>query len=258
MFNGFFKTLAQGWKDFLYFCGYFLSLWREVLLFPSKRRVGLKVLVMQIYFTGVETLPVIALISLSIGAVIIIQGVGMLTSFGQGALTYKILILIIMRELGPLLTAFIITARSGSAITTELGNMVISHEMEAYMSVGLHPISQIAVPRLIGVTTAIFILNIYFILFGLFGAYVVANFIHAIPFLDYLRNLVKAIGLGDILSSLIKSFVFGVLIATISTYFGFSVNHAVTEVPQKTIKSISYGIVGCILADAVITIISHL
>lgn len=257
MIKNFLKRISSTWEGFLYFSGYFLTLWREVLLFPSRRRIGIRVLIMQIYFTGVETLSVIALISLSIGAVIIIQGVGMLNSFGQGALTYRILILIIMRELGPLLTAFIITARSGSAITTELGNMVISHEMEAYMSVGLHPISQIAVPRLIGVTTAVFILNIYFILFGLFGAYVVANFIHAIPFLDYLRNLVKAISLDDILSSLIKSFVFGVLIATVSTYFGFSVNHAVTEVPQKTIKSIGYCIVGCILADAVITIISH-
>ena len=258
MFSFITKPISKKIKDFFYACGYVLILLREVLLFPGKKRIGFKVLIMQIYFTGVEALFVTAFISLGMGAVIIIQGMKLLSSFGQGDLTYKVLIMIIMRELGPIITAFIITARSGSAITTELGNMVISHELEAYISTGINPISLLAVPRLIGVTTAMFFLNIYFNLFGLLGAYMVASFSQEIPFMEYSRNLVLAMTMEDIIVSLIKSIVFGMIIAIVSTYYGFSVNHAVTEVPQKTIKSIGNSITLCIIADVIIILLSSL
>ncbi len=255
---------AIGWwfrkkiQDISYAFDFFLFLLKETVHFPWNKRVGFKVLIMQIYFTGVEALSVIALISLGIGAVIIIQGVAILPMFGQGSLMYTILIMIITRELGPLLTAFIITARSGSAITTQLGNMVISHEMEAYMSIGLHPISYLGVPRLYGVVLAMLFLNIYFNLFGLLGSYVVASFIHNIPFDEYLFNLIQALTMEDILSALLKSIVFGIIIAVVSIYYGFAVNRAVTEVPQKTIKSIGLSITLCILADAVIVVLTRM
>lgn len=245
-------------QSITYAFNFFLFLLKETVNFPWNKRVGFKVLIMQIYFTGVEALSVIALISLGIGAVIIIQGVSILPMFGQGSLMYSILIMIITRELGPLLTAFIITARSGSAITTELGNMVISHEMEAYMSIGLHPISYLGVPRLYGVVLAMLFLNIYFNLFGLLGSYIVASFIHNLPFDEYLLNLIQALTMEDIFSALLKSIVFGVIVAVVSIYYGFDVNRAVTEVPQKTIKSIGTSITLCILADAVIVILTRI
>ena len=237
---------------------FFLFLLKESVHFPWTRRIGFKVLIMQIYFTGVEALSVVALISLGIGAVIIIQGVSVLPMFGQSDLMYTILIMVITRELGPMLTAFIITARSGSAITTELGNMVISHEMEAYQSIGIHPLSYLGVPRLYGVILAMLFLNIYFNLFGLLGSYIVASFIHDIPFRDYIYNLIQALTGEDILSAFLKSIVFGIIIAVVSIYYGFNVNRAVTEVPQKTIKSIGASITLCIVADAVLVVVTRL
>ena len=237
---------------------FFLFLMKESVHFPWTKRIGFKVLIMQIYFTGVEALSVIALISLGIGAVIIIQGVAVLPRFGQSELMYTILIMVITRELGPMLTAFIITARSGSAITTELGNMVISHEMEAYQSIGIHPLSYLGVPRLYGVILAMLFLNIYFNLFGLLGSYLVASFIHDIPFTDYSYYLIQALTGEDILSAFLKSIVFGIIIAVVSIYYGFNVNRAVTEVPQNTIKSIGASITYCIIADAVLVVITRL
>ena len=232
--------------------GFFLFLIKETFLFLQKRRIGLRVLIMQIFFTGVEALSVIALISLGAGAVLIVQGNSILPLLGDPNLLYEILITVIMREMGPLVTAFIITARSGSAITTELGNMVISHEMEAYMSVGINPISQLGVPRLIGVTTAMILLNIYFNLFGLLGSYMVANLISPFPFKEYLTGLVMQMEAVDVIASFVKSFVFGIIIAVVSVYHGFKVNLAVTEVPVRTIRSIGSCIVYCILADVII------
>ncbi|MDC7219585.1 MAG: ABC transporter permease [Spirochaetales bacterium] len=234
--------------------GFFLFLIKETFFFLQKRRIGLRVLIMQIFFTGVEALSVIALLSLGMGAVLIVQGNSIMPLLGDPTLLYEILIVVIMREMGPLVTAFIITARSGSAITTELGNMVISHEMEAYMSVGINPISQLGVPRLIGVTTAMILLNIYFNLFGLLGSWLVANLISPFPFREYITGLVMQIELVDVISSFLKSFVFGLIIAVVSVYHGFKVNLAVTEVPVKTIQSIGTSIVGCILADVIIIV----
>ncbi len=223
-----------------------------------RKQVGFRVLVMQILFTGFEALAITGLIAMALGAVIIIQGVNLLPQFGQGELIYTILITVITRELGPLLTAFIITARSGTAIATELGNMVISHEIEAYVSVGINPISYLVVPRFLGVTISLLILNIYFNIFGLVGSYFLTQFIKPIQFLEYFGNLLGQIRTADIASSFVKSLVFGAIISTVATYNGFAVQQASTEIPQRVIKAVGQGFILCIVADALITMIYYL
>lgn len=245
-------------RDYLYPLGYFGSIIRELLGFWKQRNISLKVLVLQVYFTGVEALATIAMISLLIGAIIIIQGVSLLPQFGAQDVMYTLLILIITRELGPLLTAFIVAARSGSAISTQLGNMVVSHEVEAYVAVGINPISYIAVPRVIGVTLSILGLNIYFNIFGLIGSYSVVRLFQDLPLDEYLYNLTNQMAAWDLLAPVLKSLSFGIIIGTVSTYYGFQVERAITEVPQKTIKSIGNSIVLCIAANGIITILSYM
>ncbi|MDA3810594.1 MAG: ABC transporter permease [Spirochaetaceae bacterium] len=245
-------------KEISYLAGYFYYLSRKTAKFLITKKLDRKVFIMQLLFTGVEALPIVALISLGIGAVIIVQGVAILPQFGQDERLYDILVLIIVRELGPVLTAFIITSRSGSAITTELGNMIVSHEIEAYESVGINPVTYLAVPRLLGVVFSMIILNIYFDIFGLFGSFVVTSMMNPLPIQSYMKNLLEVLTAWDIFISFLKSFVFGYIIAVISTYYGFRVNHAITEVPVATIKSIGNCITFIIIADAVITIISRL
>ncbi|HTP58659.1 MAG TPA: ABC transporter permease, partial [Spirochaetia bacterium] len=143
------KWAGRKARDYSYALGFFFLVLRETVLFVRRRQVAFRVLVLQILFTGVEALSVVSLIALSIGAVIIIEGGTILPRFGQTSLMYSILIVVITRELGPILTAFIIIARSGTAIATELGNMVVSHEVEAYVSVGINPISYLVVPRVL-------------------------------------------------------------------------------------------------------------
>jgi phospholipid/cholesterol/gamma-HCH transport system permease protein len=250
-----FKTKV---KNFLYASGFLLTLLRESVFFIKRRQVGFRVLVMQILFTAVEALGIISLISLSLGAVIIIQGITILPKFGQGNLIYTILIIVITRELGPILTAFIIIARSGTAIATELGNMVVSHQIEAYLSVGINPFSYLLVPRFLGAIFSMMLLTVYFNLFGLFGSYVVTQFVQPIQFLEYFRSLLSTMEVVDIISSLIKSIVFGIIIGFIATYQGFQVQVASTEIPQIAIKAVGQGFVLCILANALITMIYYI
>ncbi len=252
------RWLIEKMTSFAYGAGFFYLVTKEALLFIRRKQVGFKVLVMQILFTGFEALAITGLIAMALGAVIIVQGVNLLPQFGQGQLIYAILITVITRELGPLLTAFIITARSGTAIATELGNMVISHEIEAYVSVGINPISYLVVPRFLGVVISMLLLNIYFNIFGLVGSYFLTQLIRPIQFMEYFGNLLSQIRLADITSSFIKSIVFGAIISTVATYNGFAVQQASTEIPQKVIKAVGQGFILCIVADAIITMIYYL
>ena len=245
-------------RNFFYATGFLLTLLRESFFFARRTRVAHRVLVMQILFTGVEAIGIISLISLALGAVIIVQGSSILPRFGQGSLIYTLLIIVITRELGPLLTAFVINARSGTAIATELGSMVVSHEIEAYLAVGIDPLSYLAAPRFLGVTFSMVLLTVYFNFFGLFGSFVVTQLIHPIQFLEYFRNLLTTMQVVDIVSSLIKSVVFGVIVSFVAIYQGFRVQVASYEVPQVAIKAVGQGFGLCILADAVITLIYYL
>jgi phospholipid/cholesterol/gamma-HCH transport system permease protein len=244
-------------RDFLYAMGFLFQVLKETFRFLTGRKVALKVLVFQVLFTGVEALPVISLAALSIGAVIIVEGTTLLPKFGQTNLMYSILIVVITRELGPILTAFIIIARSGTAIATELGNMVVSHEIEAYIAVGVDPIAYLVVPRFLGVVVSMIALTLYFDFFGLVGSFLVAQLIKPIPFREYFHNLLTILQARDILSSLVKSFFLGVIVSVVATYQGFKVGAAVTEIPKAAIRSVGQGFVLCFLANALITLIYY-
>jgi len=244
--------------NFLYATGFLLSIGRRSLPFVRHRGVARRVLVMQILFTAVEAMGIISLISLGLGAVIVVQGLSILPKFGQGKLIYAILTIVITRELGPLLTAFVIIARSATAIATELGNMVVSHEIEAYRSVGIDPISYLAVPRFLGVTISSVLLTIYFNFFGLFGSYVVTQFIKPIQLQEYFQNLLASMTVIDVVSSLVKGFVFGVIISFSAIYQGLKVRVSTTEIPQVAIRAVSQSFALCILADAIITLVYYL
>ena len=244
--------------DFSYAAGFFIALIKESFFFFRQKHIGLKVLVMQILFTGFEALSVIVLLGLALGVVIIVQGLSILPQFGQGDFIYTILDVVITRELGPLLTAFVIIARSATAISTELGNMVVSHEIEAYVAVGIDPIAYLAVPRFLGVIISIVLLNLYFNMAGLVGSYFVAQFIQTVTIGEYFRNLLLFAQPTSIAISFIKSFVFGIIISFCATYNGFKVVGSTTEIPQIVIKSVGQGLAFCIVANAIITALSHL
>ena len=242
-------------KSFFYAMGFFFQILKETLFFVRRKQVAFRVLVLQIYFTGVNALSIITFIALAMGVVIILQGITILPQFGQQDLVYIILITIITRELGPILTAFIVIARSGTAIATELGHMVVTHQMEAYISVGISPVSYLIVPRFLGVTISIIILTIYFNIIGLFASFFITQILKPIQFMEYFEKLISALKISDITMSLVKSFVFGVIISSVSTYHAFRVKVSSTEIPQVVIHAVGQCIILCIIANVIITLL---
>ena len=249
--------MIQGWKDMFYGFGFFWIIVRESFRLNAHRGVGWKVVVNQILFTGVNALGIILVIALSLGAVIIFEG-AQFFSLGQGSLMYTILVLVITRELGPLLTAFIVMARSGVAIATELSNMVISQEIEAYMAVGINPISYLVVPRFLGVTVSVIALTIFFSAGGLAGSWLVVQFFQPLPANEYFTNLLAHLTVSDLTISLVKSLIFGMVIAVISSYHGFQANQSSTEVPVLVIKAVGKGFMLLFVLDVIITLVSML
>jgi phospholipid/cholesterol/gamma-HCH transport system permease protein len=251
------RAAIEGYEEFLYAMGFFALVLKESALLFRRRQVGFRVLVMQILFTGIEALGITAAMALAIGAAINLIGSSLLAEFGQGKLMYTILIVVIARELGPLLTAFIVIARSGTAIATELGGMAVGHEIEAYVAVGVNPISYLAAPRFLGVVVSIVVLDVYFNVFGLLGSFAVVQVLRPIGFDEYFRNLFAALTPGDLLSGFAKSLVFGVIISVVSLYRGFSVERSVTEVPVAGIRAVGSSFMLCIFADVVMTAIQY-
>jgi phospholipid/cholesterol/gamma-HCH transport system permease protein len=213
---------------------------------------------MQILFTFVQAWGISTLLALGIGAAVNVVGIPFLARISQENLIYTLLIAIITRELGPLLGAFIIIARSATAIATEMAGMVISHEIEAYISIGVDPIDYLAVPRFLGVTISMFLLNIYFSIFGLAGSFAVAQLFNAMPAELYFYNILQALTLQDIFISIVKGIAFGMIISVVAMTEGFAVERASTEVPVAGLRAVSSAFGGCIVVNILLSALYYI
>jgi phospholipid/cholesterol/gamma-HCH transport system permease protein len=249
---------VQQVDHFTSLCAYGARILRIIFQIKSNAKIGIKILLTQVLFTGVDALPLIAMVSLAIGAISIIQSLTFLPRFGIDSLLGKLLVTVIIRELGPLLTGFIVIARSGTAITTEIGNMVVSHEIEALEAMGVDPIRYIVIPRIFGVTASLLGLNIYFTIFAIIGGYLVSKLVLVTSLTVFAQKILESMVLSDVIINLAKGIIFGILISLICSFQGFMVKLSSTEVPQMTTKGVVYAIAAVFLADGIITFIYYI
>jgi phospholipid/cholesterol/gamma-HCH transport system permease protein len=139
-----------------------------------------------------------------------------------------------------------------------MAGMVISHEIEAYISVGVDPIEHLAVPRFLGVTISMFLLNFYFSIFGLAGSFFVAQFFNPMQPSIYFSNILQALTLADLLLSIIKSLVFGMLISTVAIMQGLAVERASTEIPIAGLRAVSSALAVSIVVEIVFIALYYL
>jgi phospholipid/cholesterol/gamma-HCH transport system permease protein len=247
--RGFLDNLKRFWAYYLFA----LASLREILVFWRRRQTGLVVVYRQILFTGIEALMLISFIAIALGGLVILQGNLLLSNFGQSKFIHLILVTVVIRELAPLFTALIVIARSGSAISTELGNMVVNQEIDILRSVGINPLSYLVVPRVIGVVVALLTLTVYFSIASVVGGWLFSTLFFPVSFKAFFSDFIAQLRLGDLLIGLVKAVVFGGFIATISCFQGLSVTSASTEVPQRTIRAVVNSLVSVVFADVVIT-----
>lgn len=236
----------------------YLSL-RELSL---RRRQGhgeaFRVFARQILFTGVDALPVLSAIALMVGIIIMTQAGTQIPKVGAGGLIGSIIVVVVVRELGPLLTAFLVIGRSGAAITTELGNMRVAQEITALELMGIRVMHFIVMPRMIGLVVSIICLMLYFDAVAVLGGFLAAKAKLTVSFGTFAQAVAQALSLTDVLVTLSKGVLFGAAVAAICCHHGLSVRSSYTEVPQQTTQAMINSITVCLLLDIIVMLIAYL
>lgn len=217
-------------------------------------RAVLTVLLRQIYFTGYQAIPVVSFLALIIGVIIIAQIIRF-AGHGSEALTGRTLVWVVVRGAGPLLTAIIVVARSGTAISTELGSMQVSGEVDSLRFMGIDPDRYLFMPRLLGVAVSTVILTLFFEMMALLGGILVASLVWRIPFRVYGMGVVSSLTLLDIGASILKGSVFGLGIASICFRQGMGVGKKLTAVPQAATRAVMQSLFLVFVLDGLISLL---
>lgn len=212
---------------------------------------------MQIYFTGNQALRLISIVAITLGAVTVLQLFTQLSKFGALDYVGTILNIVLIRELGPVITAFIVIARSGTAIAAEISTMQVNEEVNALEMIGIDPLKFIVYPRLMGVVISLLVLNIYFDAIGVLGGFAIGYIYSGITFDMFIRYVMTSITPIDLLSGFLKSFVFGFFIASIAIYHGFQAKFS-TQIPQVTTKAVVNSITTIFFIDLLITALFYI
>ncbi len=214
------------------------------------RRIALE----QIFFTAVQALPVIIPIALIIGSAMIIQFSRLSTQYDLG----NIAVILIVRELGPAITAFLIILRSATAVTIETGYMKVLHEIDALEMSGINIVWFVCIPRLVGITTAILCLFVVFDIVAIIGGYAVVWTITYLPVGNFLRQIAGAVTVSGIAVGLLKAVCFGITITVTSTYHGLKVGSHITEIPVAASRAAVECFFYCLVINVTISALFYL
>jgi phospholipid/cholesterol/gamma-HCH transport system permease protein len=206
---------------------------------------------------GVNALPIVALISLLVGLIIAFEAAQPLAQFGAQIYVANMIGLVMVRELGPLMTAILLAGRSGSAFAAELGSMKVSEELNALETLGLDPVRFLVVQRLIASVLLTPLLTLYSMFTGVLGG-VLVMFALGFTLPAILHQLESSVHIYDVAFGTIKGFVFGIIVAGIACLRGLHTKSGPTAVGESTTRSVVSGILLIVIADAVFAALNFL
>jgi phospholipid/cholesterol/gamma-HCH transport system permease protein len=222
---------------------------------PKAGRIFVRrVIIQQLYFTAVQALPVLIPIALLIGSMVIIQFAKLSGQYDFG----RISVLLIVREVGPIITALLVILRSATGVTIEVSYMRVLKELDAIEMAGIDPIRIVCLPRLAGITFAILGLFIVFDLVSIIGGYAIVWMITFIPMGNFLHQIAKAITPTDIMVAILKAVLFGITITVTCLYRGFEMKQQITEVPVATSRSAIECFLYCLVFNVFISFIFYM
>jgi phospholipid/cholesterol/gamma-HCH transport system permease protein len=215
------------------------------------RRVATRVLLNQLRFTALEAVGLVLLLSGVLSYLTISSAIAQLDKVGASEYIGRLMVVVIVRELGPLLTALAIVGRSGTAITAELATNTVLGEVRALEGMGIDPFHYLVLPRLAGVTLSVMMLVVVFDVIAVAGGFMAANLIGGMSLARYLGIVAANLTTQDVVLTMVKGVLFGLVIGVLPSHAGLSVRRGPTEIPQAVIR----GTVGSI---AVIFVLSAL
>jgi len=203
---------------------------------------------------GIGSLTVVTITGLSTGMVMAAQAFFQLSSKGLTGTTGIMVAKSMLVELGPTLTAFMITGRVGAALCAELGTMKVTEQLDAMISMDTNPLSYFVAPRFMAMIAIVPILTIYSAAMGILGGYIIAVDLYGMAPPQFLDPIQLHVTWFDAISGLVKACVFGFLIVTIACYQGLKTKGGAQGVGRATTSSVVTSYVTILLANFILTL----
>ena len=225
--------------------------------FAHKGRVGWQAVVAQIIRVGVRSIAIVSLVSGCIGFILAFQLAPPLDEFGQKDLVANIVSIAVLRELGPLIAAVVMTGFAGASIAAEIGTMVVSEEVEALESMALNPVRFLVVPRVFATILSLTVLAVISDIVAIASACGVSILVLDIPFATYRQNTLDQAKVVDFLTGVGKGAVFGMLVGVIACANGLRVSGGAAGVGRATTGTVVQSVVSVVVADLIFTAIFY-
>jgi len=231
--------------------------WIFSACFTGKTRLGRNAIITQIVRTGVRSILIISLVSGSVGFILGLQMAPPLDDLGSVELVPNIIGVAVIRELGPLMAAIVLTGFAGAAIAAEIGTMVVGEEIEALEASALNPVRFLVVPRLIAAVISMTLLAVIADAVSILAGLLMGTLVLGLTYSTYMENTLTQVQTVDFVTGLIKAAVFGALIGIIACYNGLKVTGGAAGVGNATTNTVVQSVLAIIIADLVFTSIFY-
>lgn len=198
---------------------------------------------------GVGSLTIIILTGFFTGGVLTVQTFPTLKTYGAQSQTGYLVAVSLVRELGPVLCALMVTGRVGSAISAELGSMVVSQQIDAMRALGTDPVRKLVAPRLIALLISLPLLTVLADVLGIFGGWVTATALYSVPSTIFINSVRDAITTDDIIGGVVKPIVFSLIIGTLACRQGLNTEGGTVGVGRSTTRAVVMASIVVIIAD---------
>ncbi|MCR9218481.1 MAG: MlaE family ABC transporter permease [Phycisphaerales bacterium] len=229
--------------------------WRAMV--DRNIRLGNQAIVAQMVRIGVQSIFIVSLVAGSIGFILGLQMAPPLDELGQVELVPNIIAVAVLRELGPLIAAIVLTGFAGAAIAAEIGTMAVNEEIEALEAHALNPVRFLVVPRMAAAVISLVCLAVIANIAAIGAAAVMSKTVLGIPWTTYYENTVAQVGVVDFVTGLIKAGVFGMLIGLIACGNGLQVKGGAEGVGRATTHTVVQSVVAVVVADLMFTVIFY-
>jgi phospholipid/cholesterol/gamma-HCH transport system permease protein len=212
----------------------------------------------QMVRVGVRSISIIVLVQVFIGIILVLQMAPTLADYGQLDKVANVIAVAVFRELGPLITAVVLSGFAGASIAAEIGAMVEAEEIKALRAHALNPINFLVAPRVLATVVMMICLTVIADVVGVFGGFATSVWMLGIDHQLYLQNTQDALFLKDFITGLVKAGIFGLLISMIACYLGMKVSGGAVGVGRATTQTVVFSIVALIATDCLFTAVFYI
>ena len=198
---------------------------------------------------GVGSLTIIILTGFFTGGVLTVQTFPTLQTYGAQDQTGYLVAISLIRELGPVLCALMVTGRVGSAISAELGSMVVSQQIDAMRALGTDPIRKLVAPRMFALIISLPLLTVIADMLGIGGGWVTATALYGIPSSVFINSVRDGITTDDLIGGMVKPLVFAIIIGAVACRQGLNTEGGTVGVGRSTTRAVVMASIIVIVAD---------